>query len=242
MLLGEPQRTQGDLNFAILGFPVRVHPFFWLIAVLLGRPMQSRLQEMLIWVTVVFVSILVHELGHAMVMRWYGFRPWITLYGMGGLASYDQGQAHGSAGLQPRGQILISAAGPAAGFFLAGLILGMAYLSGSLRGFVRDEIFGFWPEISVQSKYLAFFLRQMIWVNVGWGLINLLPVYPLDGGHICREILSLRNPRAGIERSLVVSVGVGAMMAVYALVGMKQIWVAVMFGFLAYSSYTTLQA
>ncbi|NQT41325.1 MAG: site-2 protease family protein, partial [Planctomycetes bacterium] len=94
----------------------------------------------------------------------------------------------------------------------------------------------------IESKYLLQFVDNMIGVNVAWGLLNLLPVYPLDGGHICREILSLRNPRAGIERSLVVSVAVGAMMAVYALIAMDQIWVAVMFGFLAYSSYTTLQA
>ena len=44
--------------------------------------------DMLFWVGAVFVSILVHELGHALAARAYGWEPWITLHGFGGLASY----------------------------------------------------------------------------------------------------------------------------------------------------------
>ena len=89
MLLGEPAPTQADLHFRLFGFPVRVHPFFWVVSLLLGmggrdRPIRS---NVLIWVAVVFVSILVHELGHAFMQRYYGGHPWITLYGFGGLAS-----------------------------------------------------------------------------------------------------------------------------------------------------------
>ncbi|HEX5472325.1 MAG TPA: hypothetical protein VFW73_10580, partial [Lacipirellulaceae bacterium] len=73
MLIGEPPPTQVDLHFRLLGFPVRVHPFFWITTLLLGMgggpadPVQT-----LVWVAVVFVSILFHELGHATLQRTFG--------------------------------------------------------------------------------------------------------------------------------------------------------------------------
>ena len=115
MLLGEPPPTQADLHFRVFGIPVRVHPLFWIVTLFLGlaaarRPIRC---ETLIWVAVVFVSILVHELGHALMQRYFGGHPWITLYGFGGLASCNDCDR------SPRSQILISLAGPVAGFLLA---------------------------------------------------------------------------------------------------------------------------
>ena len=90
-MLGEPPQTQYDLRFQILGIPVRVHPFFWLVVVVLGLSGGAKTTpaELLIWAGCVFVSILVHELGHAAAALAHGWRPWITLYGFGGLASYQ---------------------------------------------------------------------------------------------------------------------------------------------------------
>src|SRR6202011_2917389 len=110
-LIGEPPATQADLHFALFGIPVRVHPMFWLMAVLLGANMTAgRPDLMFFWVLAVFLSILVHELGHALVIRSFGSQPWITLYGMGGLAS------HAATRTDPGTHILISLAGPGAGF------------------------------------------------------------------------------------------------------------------------------
>src|SRR5262245_18514315 len=79
--------------------------------------------DMLIWVFAVFLSIIVHEMGHAVFIRAYGGRPWIVLYGMGGLAC---GGRRGG----PGEQIQISAAGPGAGFMLAAIILLVTSLVG----------------------------------------------------------------------------------------------------------------
>src|ERR1043166_8856978 len=87
--------------------------------------------DLMIWVAVVFVSILIHELGHALVARAHGWQPWITLYGMGGLASY-QPTRHDT-----RSQILISAAGPAAGFAFIAVILAIVHASGHRVHFVQ---------------------------------------------------------------------------------------------------------
>ena len=112
-MLGEPPPTPADLHFRLFGFPIRVHPFFWVVILILGMGGlgggQADPVETLIWVAVAFISILVHELGHAVLQRRYGGHPWITLYGMGGLSSCDDCDR------SPVSQILISAAGPVAG-------------------------------------------------------------------------------------------------------------------------------
>ena len=79
-MLAEPNRTPYDLNFRLFGFPVRIHPLFWLGAVLLGGwTFDLGLEYAAIWVAVVFVSILVHELGHAIAFRTFGVDSHIVL-------------------------------------------------------------------------------------------------------------------------------------------------------------------
>jgi Zn-dependent protease len=75
-----------------------------------------------------------------------------------------------------------------------------------------------------------------------WGLINLLPVYPLDGGRVAREICTLGNPRRGIVLSLRISMVVAALMAAIAALSWNSLYTAILFGYLAYSSYRTLEA
>lgn len=244
MLLGEPPRTPWDLHFSLLGIPVRVHPFFWVVALLLGFGGRPQLIHLLVWVVAVFLAILVHELGHAMVMRAYGFLPSITLYGLGGLASYGPGRAHGSRGTGTWGQILISAAGPGAGFLLAAVIAALLVVLGP--GVQILLIGKFLPYVfvadTVGSEVFTRFIQYVLFVCVFWGFINLLPVYPLDGGQIARELLLRVNPRDGIRQSLILSIVTGVAVAVIALVTLHDVFIAVMFGFLAYFSYAALQA
>jgi Zn-dependent protease len=242
MLLGEPSPTQADLHFRLLGIPVRVHPFFWVTSLFLGMSKDSEPTDMLLWVAVVFVSILVHEFGHALMQRRYGGHPCITLYGLGGLASCNDCDR------SPSRQILILLAGPFAGFLLAGVIVGALMASGHFGGFMLD-----WVPVRWQLFDRAYavengrpgLLDSIIWdllvVNIMWGLINLLPVYPLDGGQISRELFTLRNPRAGIIYSLQLSAGVAVLFALYAL-SQNTIYTCAMFGILAYNNFQTLQA
>jgi stage IV sporulation protein FB len=241
MLLGEPERTQADLNFRVFGFPVRVHPFFWLIAVLLGYRASSDARDLLLWVTAVFVGVLVHELGHAVVMRWNGFYPSITLYGLGGMASYGPG-TYGARALTPWRQIGISFAGPAAGFLLAGLVCAGLLVSGT-------GIQAYWglplglnlsPADVIGSPLLTLFIDFILFVTVAYGILNLMPIIPLDGGHIARELFLMAMPRDGIRYSLMLSVMVAAGIAV---LGMTRgsFFLGIMFGFMAINSFSALQ-
>src|SRR5438132_973156 len=129
MLLAEPPRTPFDLNFQVLGFPVRVHPLFWLVGLLLGLGGggEDAGIRLVIWFAALFVSILIHELGHALMIRRFGRDAYIVLYAMGGLAIEGRPRDFSPFGspwsidsassFQPRPrssneQILISAAGP----------------------------------------------------------------------------------------------------------------------------------
>ena len=242
MLLGEPQPTPWDLHFSLFGIPVRVHPFFWVVALLLGFGGSPQLIYLFVWVAAVFLAILVHELGHAVVMRSYGFAPRITLYGMGGLASY--GPSYGSRGSDTWGQILISAAGPGAGFLLAAVIAVLLTVLGP--GVEIVLIADFLPSVYVGglvgSRIFTLFIQYVLFVCVFWGLINLLPVYPLDGGQIARELFLRANPHDGIRQSLILSIVTGVAVAVIALMTLGDVFIAVMFGLLAYFSYAALQA
>ena len=238
MLLGEPPRSQADLNFAIFGIPVRIHPFFWLVAVLLGARSDSA-AELLSWVVALFVSILLHELGHALALRAYGVRAWVTLYGLGGVASYNPAEAAYAKGSGSLRQIVVSLAGPGAGFLLAAAICGAIILSGHQ---VRLAGIFVVPVGDIGSPVFTYFVFQMLFINIVWGLVNLMPVYPLDGGHIAREVLVAINPREGIRHSLILSIMTGGALAIFGLLQWKSVFVALLFGYLAYTSYTTLQA
>jgi Zn-dependent protease len=237
VFLAEPPRSQYDLHFHVLGIPVRVHPFFWLTALLLGLSGSSEPAAMLIWVGVVFVSILVHELGHALAARSQGFEPWITLYAMGGLASYQPSRQ------SPASRIFITFAGPLAGFLFALVIVGVISASGhTIRAVWKPS----WPLPVVWEPYQTDrsnrIIFDLLYVNIFWGLINLLPIYPLDGGQISRELLGLNDRGNGIHQSLWLSVICAAAMAVVAIVKMHDQFLAFFFGYLAYISFQGLQS
>jgi Zn-dependent protease len=243
-VLAEPNRTPYDLNFRLLGFPVRVHPLFWLGAALLGAsylnsPDGRGLLYMAIWIGVVFVSILVHELGHAVAFRRFGADSHIVLWIFGGLAvPYS--------GVNGRWRrIVVSLAGPVAGFLLCGLVWGSARLTD-------------WPlKGGIPVLLLYFFLFS---VNLYWGIFNLLPVFPLDGGQVSRELCEGKWRGRGLQVSLKISIGVAAAVAVYSLLCFVEertdrdflgflplwlprgsLWTAILFAMLAVQSYHLLQ-
>ena len=245
MLLQSPPPTRYDLRFTIAGIPVRVHPLFWLLTLLLG--VTGDLISLLVWVLVVFVSILVHELGHAFTMRYFGQSSHIVLHFAGGLAIPDSvqwGSRWANVALGPNQYILISLAGPFAGFLLAGLtILGVLISGGSVG---TTWLFGLIPLpltaiLPFGGRVLGVLVTILLWVNIFWGLINLLPVFPLDGGNVARNILIQYDPLNGVRKSLWVSVITGGLIALAALVFLQSIYMALLFGLLAFQSYQSLQ-
>lgn len=80
-------------------------------------------------------------------------------------------------------------------------------------------------------------------INLFWGLINLAPIWPLDGGHVARELLTrFLKPSTGIVASLWLSTITASLVAVLLWLSTRSLWNAVLFGALAYQSYQALVA
>jgi len=206
------------LSFSLFGFPVRVQWFFWILCLFLGMNYLQAggpdgLIKTLIVVAVVFGSILWHELGHAWARKKSG-APYseIMLHGFGGVCS--------GPGSFTRGQsIFIAAAGP-----LASLALGAATILLS-------------PVIPANlSPFLQVFLFWMLWVNIGWAILNLLPIFPLDGGQIFAGIAGPKN----LKLVLWIGIALAGALAVGSFVS-GQLFMAVLFGFLAFGNWQRLQ-
>jgi Zn-dependent protease len=238
--------TRFDLRFSIAGIPVRVHPLFWLIALLLGGGSGHPLM-IVVWVAVVFVSILVHELGHAFAFRRYGQSSHIILHMTGGLTvpeSMPWAGGYANVGLTPNQHIFVSLAGPFAGFALAVLVLAVgAALGGEI---ILTTILGVIPFplvfIPAFNGILTDIFVTFLWVNIFWGIINLLPVYPLDGGHVSRYVLIQRDPWKGLRTSLWVSIITGGTLAVFGFAFLGSAYMGLLFGLLAFQSFQMLQA
>ncbi len=88
------------LAFRIGDIPVRVDTTFWVIMGLFGVQRATvgggiDIALVVEWIVLVFVGILVHELGHAVAFRSFGRTPSVVLYGMGGLTSAAGGLTPG---------------------------------------------------------------------------------------------------------------------------------------------------
>lgn len=231
-----PSPTRFDLCFSVAGIPIRVHPLFWLMAVLFGASSGSP-AKLLGWVIAVFVSITIHELGHAFALRRYGQDSEIILYLTGGLTVYTNVK------ISANQQIFVSLAGPFSGFLFAALLvalsipLGGMILPGVLFGFIPVPYILFPPGLEI----LTSFFMDLLFVNIFWGLFNLLPVHPLDGGQVARNILIQTDPLNGLRTSLWASVITGTAVALVALIFMQSTYMTLLFGILAFQSFQALQ-
>jgi Zn-dependent protease len=229
----DPGRTQFDLNFRLFGIPVRVHPFFWLMALVLGQAsLRLGLEYLVVWVLCVFVSILIHEMGHVVMGGVFGNWGEIILYGLGGLAV-------GASGLASRWKrIAVYFAGPLAQLILFGLVL-LAYK------FVPPDR---WSHPLVNAA-----LWNLLAINLAWPILNLVPIWPLDGGQISREVFDWLMPRRGVRVALTISLVLSSLLVINSIAAMSgrelvpwlptgSFLFIILFGSLAVGSFQALQA
>ncbi len=232
-MFGVPGPTEFDVRFRLLGIPVRVHPLFWVLGAVLGWPLtQGGGKLLLIWIACVFFSILVHEFGHALTARAFGADPSVLLYSMGGLCIYG----HNSRETLWR-RFFVLAMGPGAGFLLmaATIAWGSVQFRASPLDVWRGEV------ILGVPYYARITITFLIWINFYWGLLNLLPVMPLDGGQIATVFLTMHDRRQGQRRAYIVSLVTAGLVALYFLQE-KDYYPALLFGMLALTSFQILQA
>src|SRR6266446_8237862 len=168
--MGLVEPTPYDLRWRMFGIQVRVHPMFWLVtAILWWNRIEVSVTCLLLGILSVFVSILLHELGHVFMGRAFGSHGHIILYSLGGLAV-------GSNALARRWQrILVCLAGP-------GIQLVFYAVLRLTENLYRPSLLG-WGGI---TAWVA--IEDLLLINLVWALVNLLPMWPLDGGQISRDL------------------------------------------------------
>ena len=238
-----PESDRGQWSFRLFGTRVRVKPWFWITLLLLGA--NRSFSGAAIWVGVCFVSILLHEMGHVFAFRFFRRDAEVVLYGFGGLAIPD-GPVSGTFP-----EVMVSFAGPLAGFLLAGLTAAAITLTG---GHIFCVWFMYLPHLYADPSGAVLFrlygaryyitimtiVNDLLYVNFYWGLVNLLPVWPLDGGHISRALLEHWDRHDGRRKSLIVSALAAGAIALAALSD-RNIWIAAMFGAFCISSIQSMQ-
>jgi len=214
----------GILRFRIFGFPVSILPGYWLLTALfaLGSVRQP-LSVGIVGLFCVFVSILVHELGHAFAARAFGLPAQITFHLLGGATSFPQ------ATQLTRGRdMMISLAGPAAGLLLGVLTWGLTQLYAPTGGGGGEPVVT--PSLFVVAL-------QWLWVlNIAWSILNLVPVIPFDGGRVLVAVLGPSRIRLSVTISLVVGLAAAGASFHYELDV-----AAVLFGSAAVSSYVRMR-
>ena len=227
------------LDFKLFKIPVRIEPWFWLMGFFLGGGLaitsRQDLLMVLLWIIILFVSILVHELGHALTSRkMTGVTPSIKLWGMGGLA-YPNTQ------LTQKQSFWVTWAGPLAGLGFFGLIvLTCCAIYGFAIGTDLTMILLFpsretYTVLAKMNDPVLYMLKDLLRVNFWWSLMNLLPVFPLDGGQIYASIE--RSPK----KVWTVGMVTGALVAIAALLFLDRIFIAILFGYLAFQNYKRLE-
>jgi len=146
-----------------------------------------------VWCIAVVISLLVHEFGHVFAVRWFArSESTVLLWMMGGLCIHPPVYHRGK-------QFGISVMGPVFGFALAGL----TWLAHH-----------FWAP---GHPLMRLFVVQMLWINIIWNALNLLPIWPLDGGQALRAALAAAfgGPRAAavVRRVSIATAGLGAYLA-----------------------------
>lgn len=163
------------IRFSIFRIPVSIHWLFFLLTAFLGGILRVQAPEDLrgvgVFMLAAFISILAHEFGHALTGRAFGApKVAISLHGFGGAAYFWDHRFIKSK------SIMMTAAGPACSLLLSGLSFAALIVVVMLE---REE----------DLHYFANFLEIMTTINLVWGIFNLLPILPMDGGRIVQDLL-----------------------------------------------------
>jgi stage IV sporulation protein FB len=180
------------MNFTFLNIPVQIQPTFWIFLLFLTEFHLDPSIESLIVGGVMIVSLLLHEYGHALTAVYFGAKPSITLEAFGGRAEYRNVE------ISRKQAVIITLNGP----LFESLLIFLPYF------LLESGIFA-------SYHYLDYTLYVTMRLNILWCLLNLIPIDPLDGGHIMRYLLENKFGDKGYKISLIVGLICAALIAPY---------------------------
>jgi Zn-dependent protease len=192
--------------------PIRIFPVFWLLILFIGWINSGTVFGTVIWGIVIVFSILVHEYGHAITARAFGQEAAIDLVGLGGLTRRSGDRLSGWS------EFFVVLNGPLFGF----LLFYLAYL-------IRIYWIGTAP-------LMRDILDILVNVNLFWNILNLLPVLPLDGGHLMRIALESMFGINGLKSAMLISLMLGVLLGLF-FFAIQSFIAGALFFMLAFESY-----
>jgi stage IV sporulation protein FB len=221
-LFPDHQHSNGFRLGSVGGTPIWVRPSFFILVglfVFIDLDSKVKLEHALLWIPVILISVLVHELAHAGAIAAFGYgSSTIELGGWGGQTSNARSS-------RPWHEIVISAAGPLSSLALGGLFL-LAFVS------YHDQM----------PPGLFAFVRLMLWANFAWAIFNMLPIFPLDGGQVLFNALChfIENHKA-LGATVAVSIVLALALGLGALWG-RMFFVAIVSASLLFQNWQTWKA
>lgn len=207
---------------SIFGTSIRIDlSFLILVALFVASDYNPNrgIQYALLWIPVLFISVLIHELAHAAAIALFGYgSSEVVLGGMGG-ATINKRKA------RPWHDMVVSIAGPVANFVLAWLVA-LLFMN---------------VPYARQDPMLVAFLPMLVQANRWWGILNLLPVSPLDGGHAVRNFLRMfLNEKVAFVIAVWVGIVIGAVIAILGLLA-RWVFLALLLAWFVYMNYQQWQ-
>ncbi len=196
--------------------PISIHPLFWLIAFFVGWMWTYELTNSLLCVVIIFFSVVIHELGHALSGLIFGQKTRIELAVFGGF-TYREGRK-----LKLWEEFIVVLNGPLAGFLLF------------LAAFFVYE------NVHIANTTLAFVVKFTFMANLFWTLMNLVPVLPLDGGHLLSILLEAIFGFKGIKIAIFTGIVIAVIISLIAFI-LGQYLVGALFLILTFESFRSLR-
>lgn len=192
----DPGRGSGFRLGSIGGTPIVMEVSFFILMglfVILDLERGMPMERALLWIPILLISVLFHELGHAALIALFGFgSSVIFLGGFGGVTINRRRSV-------PWKEIVISLAGPASSVLLA-VILALLWRR---IEFLRTD------------PMMAALIPTMVWANGVWAVFNLVPIYPLDGGQALQNLGRFFLPE---RRAAFVSIWISMILAAVVIV------------------------
>ncbi len=186
------------------GIDVFIHWTFWILIIWIvlmhvgnGHNLSQALSGVL-FIFALFLCVVLHEFGHALVARRFGVLTHdITLYPIGGVASLE------SMPEKPAQELLVGLAGPAVNLTIALFLWAYLSFSGQLQGLSMINMSHDMAQIPI--------LVNLFYANIVLALFNLIPAFPMDGGRVFRGFLSFFMDRIRATR---IAAGLGQFLAI----------------------------
>lgn len=206
-------------QFSLFGISITVEPMHWFSLAIIGYLSigQSSLGMIgvLIFIVAGFLSILIHELGHAAAIRKFGLPVQIRMVSLGGVAIHPPARSR----LE---RFIIAAAGPLAQALVAFIV--MLLLSKM--------------SIPPEKEYFLKFFNTFIWISFVWAIFNCLPIFPMDGGHMVQEIC---GPNRRTWPHIIALITIGLIIAAMIITKFIATFALIMLLFMGYQNFQMLQ-